>query len=144
MKTKINFIILLMASILVCSCTPQGRLARLVMRHPELVTADTVKINDTVITQETVADTTLLFAGLAKPVVIKKDNFELQLQKMHDTLWIHGRCRPDTIYRRLNIAVEKIKLVKSDGSNRQAASVPWMITAFIALSADRKSTRLNS
>ncbi len=95
------------------SCTPQQRLERLVNRHPELRTPDTIGFTDTVITPLARLDTALPLVDLSAPVTLRHDRLELSMIRIRDTIRLKAECKADTIIRTLRIPVEKIKLQKS-------------------------------
>jgi hypothetical protein len=133
MKTKIKFILLMTVLLMVCSCSPARRLERLIERHPELVTSDTARVNDTVITRDISTDTALLLTALPAGVIIQKDRLEIALNKVHDTLFLRGRCKPDTIIRKITVPYERIRIIKTDTNTRQVAGIPWLIIAIVSL-----------
>ena len=107
------------------SCSPQRRLERLVLHHPELRMVDTLLIRDTIITLPVVADTALSIMRLTDTVTISRDRLEIKLVRINDTIHIKGKCKADTILRELRIPVEKIKLVKAEGG--WLGKLPWII-----------------
>ena len=111
MKTIIWF--LLFCFLFFSACSPQRRLARLLEQHPELTVYDTVKFRDTVAIPAASADTLINLKQMTDTVFIEKDRLSVKLFRQHDTLYVEGNCRADTIYRELRIPVEKIKLVKT-------------------------------
>lgn len=94
------------------SCSPERRLGKLLHSHPELLVADTVEISDTLTRLEVTTDTTLLISHLPDTVHLTRDRIEISLVKVHDTLYLKGKCKADTLIRTLRIPVEKIKMVK--------------------------------
>ena len=135
MKNK-KFTLLLMTIpflVIVCSCSPQRRLERLVMHHPELVLTDTLVLKDTVITPAVAADTMFLFSTLPGLVSLKKDNLEMQVLKMHDTLYLSGKCKSDTIIKTLFKPVEKIKIIKSNTVDALIKKLPWIVIGLIVI-----------
>lgn len=99
--------------LIILSCSPQQRLERLVYRHPELRTVDTLRFTDTVITPMARIDTALSLFNLAHPSVIRHDRLELSVLRIRDTVHIRAACNPDTIIRTHTVAVEKIRVVRS-------------------------------
>ena len=97
---KYLLIILLMAS-----CTPQKRLAKLVKKHPELVRVDTITVVDTftVVTPRTRIDTFYSIKQLIDTVVLQKENLKVVTYLKNDTVYLNAEC--DTL------VVEKIRMV---------------------------------
>jgi hypothetical protein len=133
MKTKIKIILLATVVVMICSCSPERRLERLIRHHPELVTTDTVSLHDTIITRESKADTALSLAALVPGVIIQNDRLEIGLTKVHDTLYLKGRCRPDTIIRKIEVPLERIRIINSGTSASHTAKMPWILTLIICL-----------
>ena len=96
------------------SCSPQRRLTRLLEHNPELTVADTVRLRDTVISPMVKSDTFISLSRMSDTVVVEKDRLLVKLFRHHDTLYVEGKCKADTIVRVLRIPVEKIKLVKAE------------------------------
>ena len=105
---------LLLISLLLCAgCSPSKRLSRLLERHSELKTADTVTVRDTLVEPEVSADTALPLAHIPDTVIVEKGRLEVLVRKMHDTLFVSGKCKADTIIVEKKIPVEKIIVTKS-------------------------------
>lgn len=99
--TKYLLIILLLAS-----CTPQKRLAKLVKKHPELIRVDTVTVTDTftVIVPRTQIDTFYSIKQLVDTVRLEKENLRVITYLKNDTVYLDAEC--DTL------VIEKIRTVK--------------------------------
>lgn len=130
MKTSL---FLLTIVLIIVSCSPSNRLEHLLSHHPELMTKDTLTFRDTIIIPETKADTFILINSLTDTVYLNKDNLQITLKRVHDTLYIQGKCKGDTIYIERKIPVERIKLVKSDKLDNLITKLPWLITGLISL-----------
>lgn len=103
MFTKLNTLRLLWfigILALISSCTPQGRLNRLIKKHPELVSSYSVVKHDTIVTQSVSTDT--IFNYYTKDtVVIREGKLTMKyFYNSHDsTVYLRGECATDTIYR---------------------------------------------
>ena len=115
------------------ACSPQTRLSRMLMRHPELTLSDTLVFRDTVNIPAIVADTVVGLATLNDTVFLRNDRLEIALQATPETLYVKGKCKADTIYRTHRVAVEKVKVVKPNRLNALIATVPWLVTGLIAI-----------
>ena len=135
MKNKKVVLIMMTIPVLVivCSCSPQRRLERLLIHHPELVISDTLVLKDTVFTPTVSADTMFLFSTLPGSIFLKKDNLEIQVLKMHDTLYLSGKCKSDTIIKTLFKPVERIKMIKSNTVDALIKKLPWIVIALIVI-----------
>lgn len=96
----------LLLILLLASCTPQKRLARLVKKNPELIRVDTVTVTDTftVITPRTHIDTFYSIKQLIDTVRLEKDNLRVITYLKNDTIYLDAEC--DTL------VIEKIRTVK--------------------------------
>jgi hypothetical protein len=95
MKFLVIFIILLS----LFSCSPQARLTRLLTRHPELTTIDSVIVHDTirVIVPEVRVDTIVTLEQLYDTVYLEQEQLKVKvwMDKYHK-VYIQGKC--DTVY----------------------------------------------
>ena len=125
--------ILIFVVLCLMSCSAEVRLNRLLSRHPELKIPDTVIFGDTLIEPMIQADT-LLFAGrLDDTVFIEKDRLEVSIRRIHDTLYIRGKCKADTLIIIRKIPVEKIRIVKPDKLSAFIGEIPWLAAGLIML-----------
>ncbi len=129
MKPTLSLLLLL----LLASCSPQHRLNRLLALHPELKTPDTLFIKDSVIIPQIQVDTILDFKTIRDTVIIQKDRFQVKLSRIHDTLFLTGKCKGDTVYINRKIPVEKIKIVKPDHFDNFISKLPWIVIGLICL-----------
>ena len=94
---KILCILLLIT--LIISCTPQRRLERLLKKHPELTSIDSITIHDTirVIVPEVHVDTVVTLEQLLDTVYLEQEQLMVKvwMDKYHK-VYIQGRC--DTVY----------------------------------------------
>ena len=97
-------------SLLIVSCSPQKRLNRLVKKHPELITIDTVRVIDTIIVENYSYDTTTILRFNDSVTVI--NNEKVILKYFYDTLrreiYHEVECIGDTIVKETLVPVEKI------------------------------------
>lgn len=122
--TKILFILF---PCLIVSCSPSYRLNRLLALHPELKIPDTLFIRDSLIVPQVQVDTMLEFKTIRDTVVIHKDRLQIKLSKIHDTLFLTGKCKSDTVYITRKILIEKIKTVKPSYINYLFNIVRWLV-----------------
>ena len=114
--------ILLLGVLLCVGCSPQRRLARLVERHPEVLRVDTLIVRDTVpipgvsidtavtgvVSRESRAGNRESRVVSRDSVVIGKGRLEVVVRRVHDTLFIRGKCKADTVFIRRKIPFTKI------------------------------------
>lgn len=88
-------IILLM---LLISCSPKARFTRLIEKHPELITTDSITIHDTVrvVVPEVKVDTVVKVNDLLDTIYIEKEQLKVKVWMKGDDVFIEGKC--DTVY----------------------------------------------
>ena len=126
-------IITLLILILLTGCSPQHRLTRLIALHPELKVPDTIVIRDSLIVPQVRVDTMLDIKTILDTVIIQKDRLQIKLSRIHDTLFLTGKCQGDTVYITRKIPVEKIKIVKADKIDNLISKLPWIVIGLISL-----------
>jgi len=132
MKTILSILILILLS---TSCSPTHRLNRLLALHPELKIPDTLFILDTIPIPQAEADTILNIDSIHDTIYINKGRLEVAIHRLHDTLFIRGKCKADTIYINRRFPVEKIKIVRPDKLDNLISAIPWLVSGLIALMA---------
>ena len=94
---KIFYILLLIT--LIISCTPQRRLERLLRKHPELTSIDSITIHDTirVIVPEVHLDTVVTLQQLYDTVYLEQEQLKVKVwMDRYNKVYIQGKC--DTVY----------------------------------------------
>lgn len=99
--------------LLLASCTPQKRLDRLIRRHPELVRVDSVKIVDTVITQEVSVDT-MRVMNTYDTFIVSRDRLTVQVIRHQDSIYVFGKCAADTVVIERNVPVKVVEANVTD------------------------------
>ena len=132
MKDFVKLMLLLILC-LITGCSPTYRLNRLLALHPELKIADTLIIRDSLIVPQVQVDTMLDFKTIRDTVIIQKDRLQIKLRKIHDTLFLTGKCKGDTVYINRKIPVEKIKIVKPDYLDNFISKLPWIVIGLTIL-----------
>ena len=88
--------------LLVFGCTPEGKLRRLLKRHPELVKVDTIQVIDTTIVQGVRKDSIISIHRLINSfdtTIIQKEKLTIKMIYTHDSIYVSGECETDTLYR---------------------------------------------
>ena len=88
----------ILIALLIASCSPQARFTRLIEKHPELLTVDSVTIHDTirVVVPEVHVDTFVKVEALLDTVYLEKDQLKVKVWMKGDQVFIEGKC--DTVY----------------------------------------------
>jgi len=85
--------------VLLISCTPQRRLERLLRKHPELTSIDSITIHDTirVIVPEVHLDTVVTLQQLYDTVYLEQEQLKVKVwMDRYHKVYIQGKC--DTVY----------------------------------------------
>jgi hypothetical protein len=94
----IRFLYILALFFTITSCSPVKRFNRLIERHPELITSDTVTLVDTirVIVPEVKVDTVVSVQSLLDTVYLEQEQLKVKVWMKGDQVFIQGKC--DTVY----------------------------------------------
>jgi len=133
MKPIRTIYFLLLLIFILASCSPQKRLSRLVNHHPELKIVDTLHIRDTIPIPRIQADTLLHMDSLFDTVTFKKDRLQVSVLRLHDTLYLQGKCEADTIFVDKKIPIERIITVKPDRVDQLISRIPWLVVGLISI-----------
>ena len=84
--------------IILSSCSPLKRHARIVKKFPYVHTVDSIKLIDTVRlkTNSVQIDTVTLLSSLKDTITIVEDNLTVKVYTVKDSFYINAKC--DTIY----------------------------------------------
>jgi hypothetical protein len=84
--------------LLLASCSPKDRFTRLIEKHPELITTDSITIHDTVrvFVPEVKVDTVVKVNDLLDTIYIEKEQLKVKVWMKGDDVFIEGKC--DTVY----------------------------------------------
>jgi hypothetical protein len=84
--------------LLLASCSPVKRFTRLIEKHPELITTDSITIHDTVrvVVPEVKVDTVVKVNDLLDTIYIEKEQLKVKVWMKGDDVFIEGKC--DTVY----------------------------------------------
>ncbi len=88
----------LLIALLIASCSPKDRFTRLIEKHPELLTVDSVTIHDTirVVVPEVKVDTVVKVNDLLDTIFLEKEQLKVKVWMKGDQVFIEGKC--DTVY----------------------------------------------
>jgi len=100
--------------IFICSCSPQKKLQRLINKHPELLTQDTLNliIHDTIVVEKYNYDTITQLSYHDSTIVV--NNEKIYLKYFYDTLtkeiYHEVTCFGDTVYfiKEVQVLVDKV------------------------------------
>ena len=93
-----KFIFSILLFFTITSCSPVKRFNRLIERHPELITSDTVTLVDTirVVIPEVKVDTVVSVKSLLDTVYLEQEQLKVKVWMKGDQVFIQGKC--DTVY----------------------------------------------
>ena len=88
----------ILIALLIASCSPKTRFTRLIEKHPELITTDSITIHDTVrvVVPEVKVDTVVKVNDLLDTIYIEKEQLKVKVWMKGDDVFIEGKC--DTVY----------------------------------------------
>jgi hypothetical protein len=80
------------------ACSPKARFTRLIEKHPELITTDSITIHDTirVVVPEVKVDTVVKVNDLLDTIFLEKEQLKVKVWMKGDQVFIEGKC--DTVY----------------------------------------------
>lgn len=107
------FLIWCLIMILLCSCSPERRIARIVKRHPELLVKDTLTLRDTLFRPGSVRDSSFIFTGDTVYIRDGKQEIKYFYNTTNQHHYIKGEVKPDTIFYEKKIPYEKIVVSES-------------------------------
>ena len=89
---------IILLTLTIVACSPKTRFTRLITKHPELLTVDSVTIRDTVrvIVPEVKVDTVVKVNDLLDTIYIEKEQLKVKVWMKGDDVFIEGKC--DTVY----------------------------------------------
>ena len=144
---KNKLLCLLIVAMLFSSCSAEKRLHRLVALHPELVTKDTIRIQDTTLIPEVRIDTLVHYSRLKDTVTIEKEKLTVRIHQVRDTVYIEAVQKQDTIVHVKEIPVEKI-IHENPYAKEKQPGIIWLdvivlvlmgCLVFVLIKIDRKS-----
>ena len=91
-------LIIILLTLTIVACSPKTRFTRLITKHPELITTDSVTIHDTVrvVVPEVKVDTVVKVNDLLDTIFLEKEQLKVKVWMKGDQVFIEGKC--DTVY----------------------------------------------
>ena len=91
-------LLIILTALTMIACSPKTRFTRLVEKHPELITTDSITIHDTVrvVVPEVKVDTVVKVNDLLDTIYIEKEQLKVKVWMKGDDVFIEGKC--DTVY----------------------------------------------
>lgn len=124
--------ILIVIAVILSSCSANQRLTRLVKQHPELLSKDTLTVKDTVYIKENKTDTVVSIQNLTDTLTITKDRLVVKAIVRHDSLFISGDCKADTIYKEIKVPYDRI-IVKPLTTLERLESYWWILLLIVII-----------
>jgi len=99
-------LLIILTALTMIACSPKARFTRLIEKHPELITTDSITIHDTirVVVPEVKVDTVVKVNDLLDTIFLEKEQLKVKVWMKGDQVFIEGKC--DTVY------VDKIVEIK--------------------------------
>ena len=91
-------LLIILTALTMIACSPKARFTRLIEKHPELITTDSITIHDTVrvVVPEVKVDTVVKVNDLLDTIYIEKEQLKVKVWMKGDDVFIEGKC--DTVY----------------------------------------------
>jgi hypothetical protein len=91
-------LLIILTALTMIACSPKARFTRLIERHPELITTDSITIHDTirVVVPEVKVDTVVKVSDLLDTIFLEKEQLKVKVWMKGDQVFIEGKC--DTVY----------------------------------------------
>jgi len=91
-------LLIILTALTMIACSPKARFTRLIEKHPELLTVDSVTIHDTirVVVPEVKVDTVVKVNDLLDTIFLEKEQLKVKVWMKGDQVFIEGKC--DTVY----------------------------------------------
>lgn len=127
------YFLLYIAILLSFGCTPQKRINRIVKKHPELATPDTVFLSDTITRPAIIIDTqfTLL---IHDTIVISNGEATATIERTGENSFMFSAFVPaDTIIKNHVIPYSTINATTPEAKKRERSYTPFLVGAFVGL-----------
>lgn len=128
-------LVFLLSSFVLCSCSPQKRLERLIEKYPELIFNDTISYIAPIAIPEVNAEFLINYTYKDSLITLySQDSVKLTYTKINDSIikvFIHVPA--DTIYYPVTIPIEKIKIIKPDSWGMLIEKIPYVALSIVAL-----------
>jgi hypothetical protein len=91
-------LLIILTALTMIACSPKARFNRLIEKHPELITTDSITIHDTirVVVPEVKVDTVVKVNDLLDTIFLEKEQLKVKVWMKGDQVFIEGKC--DTVY----------------------------------------------
>lgn len=91
-------LLIILTALAMIACSPKARFTRLIEKHPELITTDSITIHDTirVVVPEVKVDTVVKVNDLLDTIFLEKEQLKVKVWMKGDQVFIEGKC--DTVY----------------------------------------------
>jgi len=115
------------------ACSPQKRLQRLVNKHPELMSKDTIRINDTVWVKGVQKDTVFHYREFHERILdtikIERDNLRVEIWRIDSMVYVDAECKDTMLVRDIAVPVDRIVVHNRNGMPN------WVFWLLIGISA---------
>lgn len=126
-------IMLFLAIIVLCSCSPIKRHQRLVAKFPHVHTQDTIILRDTIRINvpKIEVDSIFLTKNLIDTVTIIKDRLKIKMYTVHDSIYVTGSCDTVTIEKIIERKIPVVYYEKSPDWFEKEKNWFWLFLAIV-------------
>jgi hypothetical protein len=129
-------LLFILAVLSVFSCSPCKRVQRKILKHPQCLRIDSVKVVDTFNIQGFKTDTVLNIENIYDTVHLVKNNLKIKVVRVKDSIYVDGKIKDSIIYRSRwktkVISVEKPSKTKAF-FDRLEEGVKWLFVGILIM-----------
>lgn len=114
MKRQFDIIVGIFLLLVLISCSPEKRIARILKNHPNLIKSDTVYKTDTIIKKLRSIDTSFITKPI-DTITITKDRIKLRIIRNYDKITVHDTVFPDTTLHKYAQVVNSVSVKQAQG-----------------------------
>ena len=122
---------LIIFAILLASCTPEQRLARLLKRNPRLVKVDTTFKSDTILIKGSSTDTIFKHTITRDTLIIRDHQQTIKYYNDGKTVYLKGEVRDTTIIREVPVIVNSVSVEPETWGEKTWRKVKDFIIVFL-------------
>ena len=130
-----NTFILLLLSLVLCSCSPQKQLERLIKRYPELLIKDTVKLDTIITIPEKNASFDIKYIYKDSLITLySTDSIKLTYTVTNDSIIkVYVHVPPEKVPFRVYVPYNQIKYITPDNWGKLIDKIPYIFLTVLTI-----------